>query len=128
MRALLHTELLHTELTALLARANVSQASFAPLTGLTSRSRARGRAAGAIAGDGDPHARRDGFRWYEGLGVAPGADAPTIRRAMTQLPRLYHPDAGGRPEQMRRINAGYDAARASLYEGQTGETPAEPRP
>jgi curved DNA-binding protein CbpA len=30
---------------------------------------------------------------------------------MTRLALRYHPDKGGRPEQMTRINAAYDDAR-----------------
>jgi curved DNA-binding protein CbpA len=33
---------------------------------------------------------------------------------MTKLARVYHPDTGGSQEQMIRVNAAYDAARASL--------------
>jgi curved DNA-binding protein CbpA len=33
---------------------------------------------------------------------------------MTRLARVYHPDTGGSQEQMTRVNAAYDAARASL--------------
>ena len=35
------------------------------------------------------------FRWHETLGVSPSADAGEIRRAMTSLALLYHPDKGG---------------------------------
>ncbi len=48
------------------------------------------------------------FRWHEILGVAPNADQATLRRAMTRLAMLYHPDKGGQPEQMIRVNAAYE--------------------
>jgi curved DNA-binding protein CbpA len=44
------------------------------------------------------------------LGVAVGADAPAIRRAMARLALLYHPDKGGSPEQMAVVNAAYAEA------------------
>jgi len=50
------------------------------------------------------------FRWHEILGVAPNADQATLRRAMTRLAMLYHPDKGGQPEQMIRVNAAYERA------------------
>jgi transcriptional regulator with XRE-family HTH domain len=119
--------LLHTEFTALLARAGVSQAGFARLTGVTSRqvnNWARGRAAvprwaGILAvaleeftPEGlDIMVDEAAFHWHEILGVSPGADATAARRAMTRLALLYHPDKGGQPEQMARVLAAYDAAR-----------------
>jgi hypothetical protein len=37
------------------------------------------------------------FRWHEILGVAPNADQATLRRAMTRLAMLYHPDQPANP-------------------------------
>jgi DnaJ-class molecular chaperone len=54
------------------------------------------------------------FSWHETLGVSPRADVRTARKAMTKLALSYHPDTGGSPEQMIRVNAAYEAARASL--------------
>jgi transcriptional regulator with XRE-family HTH domain len=118
--------LLHTEFTALLARAGVTQAGFARLAGLTPRqvnNWARGRAAvpkwaallvvalDALTPDGVEIMVEDAeFRWHETLGVAPNADQATLRRAMTRLAMLYHPDKGGQPEQMIRVNAAYERA------------------
>jgi len=56
------------------------------------------------------------------LGVPHGAGMATIRRAMQGLALLYHPDKGGRPEQMAVVNAAYAqavqvASRASQQAG-----------
>jgi DnaJ-domain-containing protein 1 len=51
------------------------------------------------------------FSWQEILGVPPNADTAAARRAMTRLALRYHPDKGGPPEQMTRINAAYETAR-----------------
>jgi transcriptional regulator with XRE-family HTH domain len=100
--------LLHTEFAALLARADVRQAAFARLTGVTPRqvnNWCRGRAAVP--------------RWAALLAIVledTTQDALTIvaeaRRAMTGLVRRYHPDKGGQPAQMTRINAAYAQALA----------------
>src|SRR6202049_2425301 len=105
--------LLHTEFAALLARAGVSQASFARLTGVTARqvnNWARGRAlvprgAALLAvalQDFSPEAltialEEAEFSWREILGVPPNADTAAARRAMTRLGLRYHPDPGRRP-------------------------------
>ena|ERR1700722_1129850 len=118
--------LLHTEFAALLARASVSQASFARLTGVTARqvnNWVRGRAlvpqwAALLAvtlQDVSPESltislEEAEFSWREILGVSPSADTAAARRAMTRLALRYHPDKGGRPEQMTRINAAYEMA------------------
>jgi len=47
------------------------------------------------------------FRWHETLGVSPNADVAALRRFMTKLAMIYHPDKGGQPEQMTRVNAAY---------------------
>ena len=122
--------LLHTEFDALLARAGVSQASFARLTGVTARqvnNWARGRALvprwaallAAALQDFSPEAltislEEAEFSWREILGVPSNADTAVARRAMTQLALRYHPDKGGQPEQMSRINAAYEAAQRRM--------------
>jgi transcriptional regulator with XRE-family HTH domain len=122
--------LLHTEFASLLARAGVSQASFARLTGVTARqvnNWARGRAivppwAALLAvalQDLSPEAltialEEASFSWYDILGVPPNADTAAARRAMTRLALRYHPDKGGRPEHMTRINAAYENARPGM--------------
>jgi len=122
--------LLHTEFAALLARAGVSQAAFARLSGYTPRqvnNWCRGRAvvpswAVALVVLLDEHSPdaiemlidEARFSWHETLGVPPAADAATIRRAMTRLAHAYHPDKGGTQPQMTRINAAYEQARANL--------------
>jgi len=118
--------LLHTELTAFLARAGVGQAAFARLSGVTARqvnNWARGKAVApawaallALAPEElSPDlfatlAEDTDFSWHEVLGVSETADAATVRRAWTGLTLLYHPDKGGRPEQMVRVNAAYERA------------------
>jgi transcriptional regulator with XRE-family HTH domain len=118
--------LLHTEFTALLARAGVTQAGFARLAGLTPRqvnNWARGRGAvptwaalllvalDELTPDGLETMFEDAeFRWHETLGLSPNADVAALRRAMTKLAMIYHTDKGGRPEQMTRVNAAYERA------------------
>jgi DnaJ-class molecular chaperone len=72
--------LLHTEFAALLARADVSQAAFARISGYTPRE------------------------------VTPNADAAALRRAMARLALIYHPDKGGQPDLMSRVNSAYERA------------------
>jgi DnaJ-class molecular chaperone len=49
--------------------------------------------------------------WHETLGVSPRADTSPARKA-TKLALIYHPDTGVSPEQMIRVNAAYETARA----------------
>ena len=125
--------LLHTEFVALLARVRVSQASFARLAGVTARqvnNWARGRAAVpqwaallAVALETfSPEALailldETAFSWHEILGVPLNADGAAAGRAMTRLALRYHPDKGGQPEEMTRINAAYEAARCVTSSG-----------
>ena len=67
------------------------------------------------------------FSWREILGVPPTADAAAARRAMTRLALRYHPDKGGTPEQMTRINAAYEQARVHLESRRPTEK-SPPRP
>ena len=122
--------LLHTEFAALLARAGVTQASFARLSGVTARqvnNWARGRAAvprwtvllAVALEELSPEAvtimlEEETFTWHEVLGIPPSADATAARRAMTRLALLYHPDKGGRPEQMVRVNTAYEQAQDAI--------------
>jgi len=135
--------LLHTELAALLARNGVSQAAFARLTGLTPRqvnNWCRGRAAvppwaAALAVVLDEHSpdaitmrlEEVSFRWHETLGLPPAADATSVRQAMSRLALAYHPDKGGTPAQMARVNAAYAQARANPERRLPTEKPP-PRP
>jgi DNA-binding transcriptional regulator YdaS (Cro superfamily) len=121
--------LLHTEFTALLGRADIRQTAFARITGVTPRqvnNWCRGRAAvpkwaAALAvalAEFTPEAlaimlEESAFSWHETLGVSPHADASTARKAMTRLALIYHPDTGGSSDQMIRVNAAYEAVRAS---------------
>jgi DnaJ-domain-containing protein 1 len=119
--------LLNTEFTALLAKADLSQAAFAVrLAGVTARqvnNWARGpaevpqwaallaialveqSAAGLVL-----QLAEATFSWAEVLGVSPNAEPAEVRRAMTRLALLYHPDKGGTAEQMVRINRAYEEA------------------
>jgi transcriptional regulator with XRE-family HTH domain len=119
--------LLSTEFATLLDRADLSQAAFARLAGVTARQVnkwARGGAAvpqwaallaaalmeqSADALIGSLAAAK--FSWAEVLGVSPDAEPTEARRAMTRLAVLYHPDKGGTTEQMVRINKAYEEAR-----------------
>lgn len=47
---------------------------------------------------------------FEILGVAPGSDEATIRRAWKVKARLAHPDVGGSVEAMQRLNEALDLA------------------
>jgi transcriptional regulator with XRE-family HTH domain len=122
--------LLGTEFAALLARAGVSQAAFARVTGTTARQvnnwcRARAAVpawAAALAilmQNTSPEAiqillEEVQFSWHETLGVPPNAEAGAIRSAMALLALAYHPDKGGTQAQMARINAAYEKARTAL--------------
>jgi hypothetical protein len=122
--------LLYTEFAALLARADVRQAGFARLTGVTPRqvnNWCRGRAAvpqwaallAVVLAEFTPETlaimlEEATFSWHETLGVPPAADANTARSAMTKLARVYHPDTGGSQEQMIHVNAAYEAACTGL--------------
>jgi DnaJ-domain-containing protein 1 len=116
-----------TAFAALPARADVSQASFARLTGYTARQvnnwcRARAavppcrRAAlGVLLQNASPEAiqillEEVQFSWHETLGVPPNADAGTIRRAWAKLAHVHHPDKSGTQEQKGRLNAAYQRA------------------
>ena len=122
--------LLHTEFAALLSRAGVSQAAFARLAGVTARqvnNWTRGRAAVprwaallvVVLEDTTAEALLlllddTQLGCHQVLGVSYDADMATIRRAMRGLALLYHPDRGGRPEQMAVVNAAYaEAAQAA---------------
>jgi transcriptional regulator with XRE-family HTH domain len=118
--------LLSTELTALLAQADVSQAAFARVAGITARqvnNWARGRAAvpqwAALLAAALLEHSAEGliialeeakFSWAEVLGVKPDAEPAEARRAMTRLAVLYHPDKGGTADQMVRVNRAYEEA------------------
>ena len=123
--------LLHTEFAALLARADVSQAAFATHHRLHARqvnNWARGRAAvplwaialAAVLQDTSPEAiqillEEIQFAWHETLGVPPNADAAALRRAMAWLALIYHPDKGGQPDLMSRVNTAYERAQRRLF-------------
>ena len=56
------------------------------------------------------HTEFAALAWHETLGVPPNADAAALRQAMAQLALIYHPDEGGQPGLMRRVNAACDRA------------------
>jgi len=118
--------LLGTEFAALLARADVSQAAFARLAGVTPRqvnNWCRNRAAvprwasvlalvlaEVSAEELDIRLQEAVFAWHEVLGVPADADVATTQRAMRRMAVSHHPDTGGTHEQMARINAAYKTA------------------
>jgi molecular chaperone DnaJ len=59
---------------------------------------------------------------YAVLGVGRDADGPTIRRAYRRLARRHHPDSGGDPRQMMRINEAWrilgQSERRASYDAQ----------
>lgn len=136
--------LLHTEFAALLARAGVTQAGFARLSGLTARqvnNWCRGRAtvppwAVALAVILELHSpeaiamliEEATFAWHETLGAPPDAGADAIRLAMRRLALRYHPDQGGTEAQMTRINAAYAQARTAPANHRPRDRPPPSRP
>jgi hypothetical protein len=52
------------------------------------------------------------FAWHETLGVPPNADAVALPQATARLALIYHPDKGGEPDLVRRVNAAYDRAQS----------------
>ena len=46
---------------------------------------------------------------YEVLGVTPNAPEDEVRRAYKRLAQRHHPDKGGDPEAMARVNDAYEA-------------------
>lgn len=87
-----------------------------PGDGTGGRGRGATRSAGdggrgrGVAATGDPRTREA----REILGVAPGADAETVRRAYRERAKETHPDNGGDPEAFKRVRWAYEhlAARA----------------
>lgn len=74
--------------------------------------------------------RFDMATYYAVLGVDADADTLTIRRAYRGLARRHHPDSGGDPRRMIRINEAWRALsqpeRRAQYDAQLGRS--EPRP
>lgn len=66
---------------------------------------------------------------YETLGVSKSADDATIKDAFRSLASQHHPDRGGDPEVMSRVNVAYevlsDPARRKQYDA-TGTTQKAP--
>ncbi|HUZ65830.1 MAG TPA: DnaJ domain-containing protein [Acetobacteraceae bacterium] len=128
----------------MLARAGVSQAGFARLTGLTARqvnNWCRGRAAvppwdaalAVLLEERSPEAitmlvDETTFAWHETLGVSPVAETDAIRLAMRRLALRYHPDQGGTEAQMTRINAAYEQARTTPANRPPVQGTPPPRP
>jgi hypothetical protein len=53
---------------------------------------------------------------YKTLGIEPGVSDGAVRERYLQLARTHHPDRGGQPEQMRRINDAYERVLAGREE------------
>lgn len=49
--------------------------------------------------------------WHLVLGVSPTASLEAIEDAYRELAKKHHPDLGGRPDDMQRLNVARDAAR-----------------
>jgi len=47
-------------------------------------------------------------RWWEVLGIARDADRKAIANAFRALARIHHPDAGGDPDDFRRVRRAYE--------------------
>jgi hypothetical protein len=52
---------------------------------------------------------------YTALYLRPGAPQPVVKAVYRTLAQLHHPDAGGDPEAMTRINAAYAAIQRSSH-------------
>ena len=50
---------------------------------------------------------------YRTLGLSPNASDQSLRERYLSLARTHHPDRGGQPEQMRKINDAYERVLAS---------------
>lgn len=65
--------------------------------------------------------------YYATLQVHPKAMDVVIAKAYRELCKVYHPDAGGSVEQMRRLNEAYDvlsnSERRAAYDLQSGRLP-----
>ncbi|MCC5632883.1 J domain-containing protein [Nostoc sphaeroides CHAB 2801] len=57
-------------------------------------------------------------KWWEVLGVSPGASDEEVREGYRKLARQHHPDNGGSDEQMAAINAAYEQAKQVGYKVQ----------
>lgn len=66
---------------------------------------------------------------YDDLGIEPGADDATIKRAYRSRAKKAHPDQGGDPEEFKKLNEAkivlLDPRRRQKYD-ETGETDASP--
>lgn len=70
--------------------------------------------------------------YYATLQVHPKAVDAVIAKAYRELCKVYHPDAGGSVDQMRRLNEAYevlsDPAQRAAYDMQSGRLPWRRRP
>ena len=65
---------------------------------------------------------------YRTLGVAPSVSDATVRDRYLSLARQHHPDRGGAPETMRRVNDAYERVLAHrAAQGRGSEASASPR-
>ena len=63
---------------------------------------------------------------YAVLGVRRGASAAELRRAFVEAARRHHPDRGGDPEAMRRVNEAWEQVRAEPSAPATSATALPP--
>ena len=52
--------------------------------------------------------------WWEVLGVEKGAEREAIRNAFRAMSKVHHPDAGGSPEDFKKLRKAYDDGLAQL--------------
>jgi hypothetical protein len=53
-------------------------------------------------------------QWWEILGVEKGATREAAKNAYRALAKVHHPDAGGDPDDFKRLRKAYDQAMAQL--------------
>lgn len=61
------------------------------------------------------------------LGLAAGASLDEVRAARRRLAKEHHPDHGGDPAAMQRLNAAFDAAIKAIRRPPTPPTPPAPQ-
>lgn len=55
-----------------------------------------------------PPKKSDSTRYYQLLGISPGAEGNEIKKAYRKMAMMNHPDKGGDPEKFKEISQAYD--------------------
>lgn len=55
--------------------------------------------------------------WWETLGVTPDANKTAIVNAYRSLAKMHHPDAGGEPDDFKRLRNAYERGLSAIEEG-----------